>query len=356
MCCPARIPPRRARVRPRRAVPLMWRRALRGAAGQIGQVGVAGDFGGRCRVPVVRRRLWNAAHGTWRSSAQVDAVASLRAWRRSAASSVGKDDDPYEVLGVPRDASDKDIKKAYRQLALKWHPDRNPNDQKKAETEFKKVSKAYSMLSDPDQRKLYDTLGSAAGSWGGAPGGGRGHGGPMTEEEAQAIFRAMFGDKPLSEILKEMDVALEQQSAQMHAHESELEQRAQSLAQEAQELQLRAQLEPRFRRREQLNALAAAKQQEAMQMQQRLQMARVQHIEQVATSRFAMSKMRLLDPAVRAQMNAENLARRAVASFSFFTAWLVLGYPLLKSFLIALLTSFATRLLLTLRRNVAQRR
>ena len=65
--------------------------------------------------------------------------------------------DFYEVLGVPKNASDEDIKKAYRKLAMKYHPDRNQGDAaKEAETKFKKVKEAYEMLSDSGKRAAYD--------------------------------------------------------------------------------------------------------------------------------------------------------------------------------------------------------
>lgn len=64
-------------------------------------------------------------------------------------------DDPYEILGVPRTASADDIRKAYRGLAKRWHPDTNP-DKPQAEARFKAVSAAYALLSDPDQRARFD--------------------------------------------------------------------------------------------------------------------------------------------------------------------------------------------------------
>ena len=67
--------------------------------------------------------------------------------------------DYYEVLGVSRDASAEEIKKAYRQAALKYHPDRNPNDPKAAEAKFKEAAQAYEVLSDPEKRQRYDRYG-----------------------------------------------------------------------------------------------------------------------------------------------------------------------------------------------------
>jgi len=68
--------------------------------------------------------------------------------------------DYYEVLGVPRSASEEDIKRAYRKLALKWHPDRaKPEGRKTASEKFKQVAEAYEVLSDPEKRKKYDRFG-----------------------------------------------------------------------------------------------------------------------------------------------------------------------------------------------------
>ena len=85
---------------------------------------------------------------------------------------------PYEVLGVPKTASDDDVKKAYRKLARQYHPDRNPDDTA-AEERFKEVQTAYDLLSDPERRRAYDTFG-AAGARG--AGGSPGFGGVQFEE------------------------------------------------------------------------------------------------------------------------------------------------------------------------------
>jgi curved DNA-binding protein len=70
--------------------------------------------------------------------------------------------DYYKALGVEKGASLEDIKKAYRKLALKHHPDRNPTDKKRAEEKFKEISEAYAVLSDPEKRKQYDEFGTDA--------------------------------------------------------------------------------------------------------------------------------------------------------------------------------------------------
>lgn len=82
--------------------------------------------------------------------------------------------DYYEILGVPRDASLDEIKKAYRKLALKWHPDRHSDGKKEAEERFKEINEAYEVLSDSKKRGAYDQFGHAAFT----PGGGFGYGFP----------------------------------------------------------------------------------------------------------------------------------------------------------------------------------
>ena len=84
--------------------------------------------------------------------------------------------DLYEVLGVDRNADEATLKKAYRKLAKKYHPDVNPGD-KDAEQKFKEATNAYAILSDPQKRKQYDQFGHAAFENGGAGGGAGGFGG-----------------------------------------------------------------------------------------------------------------------------------------------------------------------------------
>lgn len=82
--------------------------------------------------------------------------------------------DYYEVLGVPKDASDAEIKKAFRKLAIKYHPDKNRDNPKAAEEKFKEVNEAYSVLSNKQKRAQYDQFGHAAFENGGASGAGTG--------------------------------------------------------------------------------------------------------------------------------------------------------------------------------------
>lgn len=112
--------------------------------------------------------------------------------------------DFYSILGVSRTATADELKKAYRKLAMKFHPDKNPGD-KKAEEKFKELSEAYEVLSDPKKREMYDQFGSTgaaggfgqggfggAGGFGGFGQGGFGGGGP--QPDYQDLFADIFGD------------------------------------------------------------------------------------------------------------------------------------------------------------------
>eukprot|EP01027_Heterolobosea_sp_BB2_P020696 GEZU01029563.1.p1 GENE.GEZU01029563.1~~GEZU01029563.1.p1 ORF type:complete len:345 (-),score=117.14 GEZU01029563.1:178-1212(-) len=112
----------------------------------------------------------------------------------------------YEVLGVPKDAKEDEIKKAYRKLAMKWHPDKNPNNKEQAEKKFKEISEAYEVLSDEEKRKIYDMYGEEGLKGGVPPGGAGGAGGVrfegfpggfsgfrFTASNPEDIFRQFFG-------------------------------------------------------------------------------------------------------------------------------------------------------------------
>lgn len=108
--------------------------------------------------------------------------------------------DYYKVLQVDRSAKEDDLKKAYRKLAMKWHPDKNPNNKKDAEAKFKQISEAYDVLSDPQKRAIYDQYGEE-GLQGGIPkqgGGGFGGGGGahtfrFNPRSADDVFSEFFG-------------------------------------------------------------------------------------------------------------------------------------------------------------------
>lgn len=116
--------------------------------------------------------------------------------------------DYYQILGVPRDVDDAALKKAYRKLAVKYHPDKNP-DSEEATKNFQKVSEAYATLSDPKKRQMYNQYGEEGvraaeagadapgggmpGGFGGFGGGGGGGAHHMSQEEAQQFFAHAFG-------------------------------------------------------------------------------------------------------------------------------------------------------------------
>ncbi|KAG6488225.1 dnaJ homolog subfamily B member 1-like [Zingiber officinale] len=109
--------------------------------------------------------------------------------------------DYYKVLGVDRSAKDDDLKKSYRKLAMKWHPDKNPNNKKEAEAKFKQISEAYEVLSDQQKRAVYDQYGEeglkgqvpppGAGGFGGAEGGPSSF--RFNPRSADDIFAEFFG-------------------------------------------------------------------------------------------------------------------------------------------------------------------
>ncbi len=98
--------------------------------------------------------------------------------------------DYYEILGVPRNATQEEIKKAYKKLVKKWHPDLNPNNREEAERRFKEIQEAYEVLSDPQKRAMYDKFGYV----GEPTGGGRAYTGGGRIPSLEEILREFFGE------------------------------------------------------------------------------------------------------------------------------------------------------------------
>ena len=100
--------------------------------------------------------------------------------------------DFYETLGVSKSADEKELKSAFRKLAMQYHPDKNPDDAS-AEKKFKEINEAYEMLKDPQKRAAYDRYGHAAfeqGGMGGGGGGGFGSAGPVLPTRRNASLKA----------------------------------------------------------------------------------------------------------------------------------------------------------------------
>mmetsp|Transcript_5355 Transcript_5355/g.12795 ORF Transcript_5355/g.12795 Transcript_5355/m.12795 type:complete len:271 (-) Transcript_5355:22-834(-) len=110
----------------------------------------------------------------------------------------------YQVLGVSRGVSDDELKKAYRKQALRWHPDKNPDDKERAEERFKAVAQAYDILSDPQKRQTYDVGGLDAVR-------GRNEERQRSRDTdcdirmASRIFEDFFGGDPFAELFAEME-------------------------------------------------------------------------------------------------------------------------------------------------------
>jgi DnaJ-class molecular chaperone len=108
----------------------------------------------------------------------------------------------YDILGVKPNATEEEIKKAYRRLAIKCHPDKNPNDPNAEET-FKRIAIAYSTLSDADTRHKYNEFGSKAGK-GGEDGG---------VVDPEAVFSSLFGGEKFADIIGTISLGQEMKAA-----------------------------------------------------------------------------------------------------------------------------------------------
>ncbi|GMP94724.1 hypothetical protein CsSME_00044067 [Camellia sinensis var. sinensis] len=106
--------------------------------------------------------------------------------------------DYYNILEVNKNATEEDLKKSYRKLAMKWHPDKNPNHKKQAEAKFKQISEAYDVLSDPQKRAIYDQYGENGLKDMPPPGSSGSSGFPngFNPRNAEDIFAEFFGSSP----------------------------------------------------------------------------------------------------------------------------------------------------------------
>ncbi|KAK9698078.1 hypothetical protein RND81_08G081000 [Saponaria officinalis] len=105
--------------------------------------------------------------------------------------------DYYNILKVERNATEDDLKKSYRKLAMKWHPDKNPTNKSDAEAKFKQISEAYEVLSDEKKRRIYDQYGEEGLSTGGSPFGNNDDRG-YNPRSAEDIFAEFFGTSPFA--------------------------------------------------------------------------------------------------------------------------------------------------------------
>lgn len=144
------------------------------------------------------------------------AAALLLLWACSAAprGAAAEQVDYYKILDVAKDADAKAIKSAYRKMALKWHPDKNPDNRQEAEKRFREVAAAYEVLSDPQKREHYDRGGDPnQQGFGGGGGGGFGgfdpfgsFGGGFKFKDPNDVFKDMFGSKdPFADFSKFFD-------------------------------------------------------------------------------------------------------------------------------------------------------
>mmetsp|Transcript_104052 Transcript_104052/g.164299 ORF Transcript_104052/g.164299 Transcript_104052/m.164299 type:complete len:378 (-) Transcript_104052:22-1155(-) len=150
---------------------------------------------------------------TSRTSGNIPRISFFAAARRSFSSFP----DPYKTLGLSRDCSEADLKKAYKKKALEWHPDKQPEEKREeAQKHFAEAANAYEILKDPDKRREYDLTGQVGGG-SGAPGGGF-HPGAGNPADVERIFREAFGEQSMQQIMQQLfqQQQMRQQQQQQH--------------------------------------------------------------------------------------------------------------------------------------------
>ena len=119
----------------------------------------------------------------------------------------------YKILGVNSNCTQEEIKKKYKELAMKYHPDRNPGD-KNAEEKFKEINEAYEVLRDPEKRSQYDNFGSANSNFGSYNQGGFG--------SSQDIFNSVFGEEGFSSFFSNFTGGSSRRSRQRRGDEKKV--------------------------------------------------------------------------------------------------------------------------------------
>eukprot|EP01059_Diplonema_ambulator_P014553 TRINITY_DN25469_c0_g1_i1.p1 TRINITY_DN25469_c0_g1~~TRINITY_DN25469_c0_g1_i1.p1 ORF type:complete len:282 (+),score=37.35 TRINITY_DN25469_c0_g1_i1:2-847(+) len=156
-----------------------------------------------------KKKMLRAACSKYRAEPRQRCVRALR-WQSQNA---------YEVLGVPKTASQQEIKKAYRKLAKKWHPDLNQDNRDKADKEFKRVSEAYQCVSDESKRRQYDMFGGGSGGGvGGSPGSGFSGFQGGAGMDPQELFKHMFAGQDMGNIFKELEDAVKNGRVRTEGH------------------------------------------------------------------------------------------------------------------------------------------
>lgn len=257
-------------------------------------------------------------------------------------------------MGLSRDASADDVKTAYRKLALKWHPDRNPGNAKQAEDEFKQVSNAYSILSDPDRRRHFDIHG-ADNQWGrDGAGGGMQREAPMTPEEARRVFKEMFGDRPIEEIAAEMEKRLEEELLEQDRKRELVGSAAKQLERELTDLVLQLGSTTNLAKRKQLQRLIQQKEALRGQTQQQHDVMFAQNWSQRIMAKNALNQLRSMSPEMQRRRAQEDSLRR-IAMWGAGVGSVLGGSSILYALCVGMATSFTMRLIFILVRKLQGR-
>lgn len=172
----------------------------------------------------------------------------------------------------------------------------------------------------------------------------------MTQQEAEAIFKQMFGDKPVSEIVKDLEEAIKQQNEGFRAQENQVRDKVLKLRAEAQALQQAAQQERSPLRQANLMRQALQKSMQADQAQQAQQMMSWQHIQKRLQAQAAINNVKQMDPEVRAANRKENAVKTGVSWGVAMGAYFVWGWGLFGTLLLFMVTRFAVRVAFALSR------